>query len=235
MELTPLGKVEKVTGYADLVKDVLKDNPIANQFAGGGSDKAALTGFQDQYVIFQDKAIKPGDTLESPYKIELAQKIGEFDGKRIYTFGAPDKVGETPTLKISITVELSGELDIDTGQSQVSGDIELDDLSGTIQFDPVDGRIVTLESEQTMSGDLTVEVAGETDHSRRFRTDRQTLPQIGRQATPLITYLSQPPAEPGARWGEWLNSQLPTHGGHCLAREFDPFAAQPHPQDPAAW
>ncbi len=161
LDVSPLGKVKKLKGYEELVKDVLKGNAIAQQFAGGGTDAAALSGFQDSFAILKSGAVKPGDSWEEPYKLKLP-KMGEFEGKRIYTYEAADKVGSTPTIKLSVTLELSGELDIDAGDAKVSGMFELDDSSGTIQFDPAAGRLVSLEVEQSFSGDLMVEAGGNT-------------------------------------------------------------------------
>ncbi len=161
LELSPVGKVKKVTGYTELLKDVLEGNPLGQRFAGGGTDAAAQSGFQDLFVIFKKEAVKPGDSWEEPYKIEVPQ-LGEFKGKRKYTFVGPDKVGETPTLKITIDVDLSGDLDIDMGAAKVTGTFETDSASGTVQFDPVTGRILTMTSEQTYSGDLTVTAGGNT-------------------------------------------------------------------------
>jgi len=161
LELSPLGKVKKVTGYKELVADILKGNPIASQFAGGGSDEAALTGFQDSFVIFKEEAVKPGDSWEIPYEIKLPQ-VGKLKGKRTYTFVGSDTVGKIPTLKIKIDLDLSGKLDIDSDEAKISGEIEVDSYSGTVQFDPKAGVILTMETEQTLSGDLSVEAGGQT-------------------------------------------------------------------------
>jgi len=160
-EITPRGNVKKVTGYEELVADVLKDNPIAAQFSGGGSNKAAKTGFQDQFVIFKAEAVKPGDAWEEPYELELP-KLGTFKGKRVYTFIGPDKVGKTATLEISVNIDLTGEVSIDQGEAKVTGTFKTDGSSGTAQFDPVTGRVVLLEAEQSLSGNLSVEAGGNT-------------------------------------------------------------------------
>jgi len=161
VEVTPLGKVKKVTGYTELLQDVLKDNPLAQRFAGGGSEEGAVSGLQDLFVLFKSAPVKPGDTWDKPYKIKLPG-LGEFEGKRTYTYVGPDKVGDVPTLRITIDTDLTGDLDIDMGTSKVSGKFETDSASGTVQFDPASGRILSMDSEQTFSGDLTVEAGGMT-------------------------------------------------------------------------
>src|SRR3990170_4414408 len=94
--VTPLGEVKEVKGFAELFADLLKDNPIAVQFVGGGSNEAA----------------KPGDFWEVPFEIDLP-KLGKFKGKRVYRYEGPDKVGDRTTAKIDVATELAGDLDID--------------------------------------------------------------------------------------------------------------------------
>src|SRR5688500_7249005 len=38
--LTPQGKVEKLEGFKEVLENILKDNPLAAQITGGGSDQA---------------------------------------------------------------------------------------------------------------------------------------------------------------------------------------------------
>ncbi len=180
VEVTPLGKVKKVNGYTQLLQDVLKDNPIAQRFAGGGSEEAVLSNIQDLFVLFKKEPVKAGEKWDKPYKIKLPG-LGEFEGKRTYTFVGPDKVGEIPTLRITIDTDLTGDLDIDMGTAKVSGKFETDSSSGTVQFDPASGRILSMDSEQTFSGDLTVEAGGMTipvNFSQTLKNTRKLVDKI---------------------------------------------------------
>ena len=107
-----------------------------------------VRAFRIYLSSLRKKPVKPGDSWDEPYKIKLP-KLGEFEGKRKYTFVGPDKVGDTPTLKITVDTDLSGDLDIDMGATTVTGTFETDSASGTVQFDPATGRILTMDSKQT--------------------------------------------------------------------------------------
>jgi len=156
---SPRGVVNKVEGFEELLKDVLKDNPIGAQFAGGGSDKAARFGFSEFFPVFSEKPVAPGDRWETPYELELP-KIGAVKGKRIYTYVGPDKVGNRKTAKVTISSELAIDLNLDVKGAKVSGKMSIDESKGTLQFDPELGQIVSLENHYTISGNLNVSANG---------------------------------------------------------------------------
>src|SRR5262249_19610170 len=49
--VSPRGQIKEVKGYAELMADVIKNNPLAAQFSGGGSDDAAKLGLQQMFMI----------------------------------------------------------------------------------------------------------------------------------------------------------------------------------------
>lgn len=180
LELSKQGKVKKLVGYSNLLKDVLDGNPLAQRFAGGGSDEAALSNFQELFVVFPTTPVKAGDTWQEPYQLKIPG-LGEFQGKRTYTFVGPDQVGEIPTVRITIDTDLSGDLEINMPEAKVSGKFETQKATGTVQFDPATGRILSMESEQTFSGDLTVEAGGNTipvDFDQTIKTTRKLIDKI---------------------------------------------------------
>jgi hypothetical protein len=89
-------------------------------------------------------------------------KLGTAEGSQSYTFVGRDKVGDTETVKLSVSKEMTFDVNLDGGGAKVTGTLSISDSSGTVQFDPRAGRIVTMESEITMSGDLTVDANGTT-------------------------------------------------------------------------
>ncbi|MFN0054703.1 MAG: DUF6263 family protein [Planctomycetales bacterium] len=158
--VNPQGKVTEVKGYAELVADLLKDNPFGAQF-GGGDNKTAVTNEQEAFVILSDKPVKPGDKWEVPVDVELAT-LGRVKGKLTFNFEGFDKVRDVPTVRIGVTNDMSIELNLDQGGTKVSGTITTNNSSGTVQFDPAAGRVLLSKSTLTMGGQLTVEAGGMT-------------------------------------------------------------------------
>src|SRR3990170_4264051 len=126
----PLGEVKEVKGFAELFADLLKDNPIAAQFVGGGSNEAAKTSYADQFPRFKDDAVKPGDSWEVPFEIDLP-KLGKFKG---------------------------------------TGTFSTDDATGTVQFDPVAGKLVAMKTGFSLNGDMTITAGGKTIPLRMEQT-----------------------------------------------------------------
>src|SRR5262249_1065682 len=106
----PLGKVGEVKGYAELIADILKDNPLAGQF-GGGDNASAVMSEQDAFVIFSDKPVSVGDQWEVPIEMELA-KLGKLKLKTTYTYEGPDTVGDRKTVRIALSGEMTIELNM---------------------------------------------------------------------------------------------------------------------------
>jgi hypothetical protein len=157
--LTPRGELTALEGMKELLEDVLKDNPIGTQFTGGGSDKVAQMGMAEMFAVFGEKPVKPGDTWEAKYELDLP-KLGKAEGKRIYTFEGFDKVQDRKTARIRVSHELSFDVDLETGGAKVKGKMKIDQSSGVIQFDPDKGRIVSMDSTYQISGDLNVDAGG---------------------------------------------------------------------------
>ena len=159
--ISPRGEVVDAKGYEELIGDIVKDNPVAAQFAGGGSDKAFKMGIAENFAQFAEQPVKPGDKWEVPYEVELP-KLGKAQGKRIYTYVGPDKVGERPTAKIDVVHELAFDLDVDSAGTKVTGKLSIDKSSGTVHFDPEKGQLVSLKHDYVLSGDISVETNGNT-------------------------------------------------------------------------
>ena len=153
--VAPDGNILSVEGYEELLGDLLKDNPLASQLTGGGSKEAAKLSLADQFIQFGENPVKPGDTWEKSYEIELG-RIGKVQGKQVYTYVGPDKVGDRPTAKFTVTYDLSVDIDINTQGSKVTGTLSTADASGTVQFDPENGRIVSKQTTLTLSGNLNI-------------------------------------------------------------------------------
>jgi hypothetical protein len=155
------GKVAEVKGYAELIADILKDNPLAGQFGGGGDNAAAVLSEQDSFAFLSDKPVSAGDQWEVPVEMELP-KLGKVKAKLTYTFEGPDMVGNRKTVRIGVTGEMTMELNLDQGNTKVTGILTASNSSGTVQFDPAAGCVVSMKRNATLGGMLTVEAGGMT-------------------------------------------------------------------------
>lgn len=156
------GNVVDVKGYVELLGDLVKDNPVAQQILGGGGGKlGAQIAEQDAFVIFSDKPVSPGDQWEVPFDVEMAG-VGKVKGKIVYVYEGDDKVGNTKTVRIGVAPDVSIELKIDAGGAKVSGTLTTSSAAGSVQFNPETGRVVKSTRNVSMSGQLTVEAGGMT-------------------------------------------------------------------------
>jgi len=157
--VSPAGEVVELKGYADLVRDLLADNPLAAQFSGGGTDEAAKQQLQEQFPKLSKSAIKVGEAWEVPSELTLPG-VGKTRGKSVYRYVGPDTVNGRKTAKIEVGGEMSMELDIDMGGAKVTGTIATTAVNGVIQFDIEKGRVLSSESTVALGGDLNVAAGG---------------------------------------------------------------------------
>lgn len=177
--VSPLGRVTEVKGFSELIADIVKDKPIAAQF-GGGDNKSAAVAEQDSFVVLSDKPVRPGDKWESAYEVELP-KIGKLKGKNTYTYEGPDKVGDLATARIGTASELTFELNLDQGGAKITGTLSTTSSSGTIQFDPAAGRVVSIKRTLSISGQMSVDVNGMTipiDNQQEQTSTFELLPKL---------------------------------------------------------
>jgi hypothetical protein len=157
--VTPRGEIESIEGLTEILAEATKNDPIAQQFATGTSEKAQKLSVSELYPVLSEKPVKPGDTWETKYELEIPQ-LGKAEGKRIFTYEAADKVGDRKTARIRVTHELAFDLDIDRMGAKVKGKLQIDQSSGVIQFDVEKGQLVSLENTYVLGGNLTLDAGG---------------------------------------------------------------------------
>jgi uncharacterized protein DUF6263 len=156
--ISPLGKINDFKGYKELIADLVKDNPALEKF-GGASEEAAKINLGEFLPSLPEKAVSAGDKWEVPFEVKLPQ-IGVIKGKKIYWYQGEGTVGNRKTAKISVTSELSADLNIQQDGAKVTGKMSITGSKGTIEFDPQAGYVISLSSEITLSGDLTLSAGG---------------------------------------------------------------------------
>lgn len=156
--LSPAGAVKEVKGYAEMLGDVLKDNPLASQFTPGDNRSAAVSE-QDGFVVLSEKPVSTGDSWETMQELELPG-VGKIKATTRFTYEGADTVGETRTARLAESSDITLELALDQGGTKVSGTLTSSSARATIQFDPVEGRVVSIERTVIMGGQLTVDAGG---------------------------------------------------------------------------
>lgn len=157
--MTPQGEVTEYKSYQELLADALKNNPIATQFLSGGSEDSAKMELSQGFPFFSKKPVKKGDKWEQSIEVKM-DKIGSAKGKRIFTYAGTETVKGVELEKITVILELTLNLDIKQGGSDVTGTLEVTESSGTFLFDNKKGRLVSSKLSIKTEGDLTVTAGG---------------------------------------------------------------------------
>ena len=175
--MTPRGEVLSVKGFAELLAPVLKDSPLAKQFTAGGTDKAARMEQAQFLAVFSKDKVKPGDTWDVPFEMELP-KLGMAKGSKSYKYVGDVKVKDRTLAKITATFELTFKLDMEQGGQKLAGELSISKSSGTVLFDVAKGQLVSLNSEYTLGGDFTVTVNDQTIEIRTDQTKTISVEQV---------------------------------------------------------
>lgn len=157
MEVTPRGVVQSYTGYAQLVGDLIKANPVTAQFAGGGSDNAAKLSAQGMWLVVPEKPVKVGEKWENPFELDLDQ-LGIIKGKETVTLLSIETRDGHSIAKLSTSSDVSFDLKVDMGTAKVTGKVTTANSSGSVEFDITAGKLLKQTAELTLSGPLSVEV-----------------------------------------------------------------------------
>lgn len=171
--ITPSGKVEKLEGYKEVMETIMKDNPIAARFVGGGSEKALKDSLAETFIILDDQPVKKGDTWEVPVELELP-KIGKAKGKRVYTFEGPITEDNPKVVRISVAMEMSFDFDLDSEGAKITGSIATDSSKGSVRFDTEAGQVISSSMEYTLSGDLNLKVGDRDLKSSLKQTQKRS-------------------------------------------------------------
>ncbi len=151
--------------HAELIADVIKDNFKGAVCGGGnGGNAAAKLTEQESFIILSDQPVKPGDQWESQFDVDLPVPGQSRKARTVtYVYEGNDKVGvNAKQCCIGVTTDLTFELSLEAGGAKVTGTISTSKSSGTVQFDPDAGRVVSSKRSLSTTGQLTVEAGGKT-------------------------------------------------------------------------
>jgi hypothetical protein len=178
--ITPKGKIVSVKGLSDLLKDALKDNPIAQQFAAGADSQDGLKmNYRESYPEFPDRPLKIGDTWDVPFELKMA-KVGTLKGKNTYRLDKQLQTESGKVYRIARTSDLDLDVDIELNGVKVTGNMAISDSSGQIDFDVARGCVISSTTKFTLSGDLTVDAAGNTIPVHQEQVQTHTIKLLDR-------------------------------------------------------
>ncbi|MGF1578969.1 MAG: DUF6263 family protein [Gemmataceae bacterium] len=157
--VTPQGKINKVKGFAEIIEPIIKKNPLAKQMMGGGEDKG-ISIFENVFLDLPSKKVSVGDTWNVPYTLKIPQ-IGKVTGKKLYAFDGFVTKDKRKLAKISLTTEMSIDVDMKNDAGTFKGTLSITDSKGVGYFDPRTGAITSITNQFTMSGDLNATINGQ--------------------------------------------------------------------------
>lgn len=181
--ITPQGKVEKLEGYKEILENVLKDNPLAAQITGGGSEEALKESLVEVFVPLSEKPVKEGDSWEVPFELEMP-KIGKAKGKRVYKYEGTLEKDKAKIARITVSVEISFDFDVTTEGVKVTGNIGTDSSKGDVRFDIEKGQIVSANLEYVTSGTINTEVGDRTLKAAVKQTQKRSTQQLSSLPNP---------------------------------------------------
>lgn len=153
------GSIVSVKGIEQLLGQVLKNNEIARQFVGGGTNAGTKAGLQMVFPVFSKKPVKVGDTWTSAIEMEIP-RIGKATGKRSYKFVETVSQNGRKLAKISCVLTMTVKVDLKMGDAKVTGETKVEKSQGTILFDAAKGQVVSMTDKYTVVGDLIVAANG---------------------------------------------------------------------------
>ncbi len=157
--ITPTGEVVATRGYGELVKDALKDNPLAAQFAAGGTDDGHKSAVAQLYPGLPEAKVEVGDEWEGKFEMALP-KIGKFDGKTVSKLEKVVTENGRTIAEVSVRTELGFDLDLEQNGAKVTGRLSTSKSDGKFRFDVAAGKILSREDSYTITGTMNVAVAG---------------------------------------------------------------------------
>jgi hypothetical protein len=159
-------KVTKIEGRDAFVKKLAAANPqmepLLNQIL---SEKALKEMADPTFAAIPNKEEKKGATWTKDSKLDMGP-IGTYDNSYKYTFTGPDEKTKLDVIKVETTLKYTPPTDTSTANALPfkikSANLTSKDAGGTIYFDAEKGRIDHSETSLKLSGELSIEIGGQT-------------------------------------------------------------------------
>jgi Family of unknown function (DUF6263) len=167
--VTPRGEVTKFEGYDDLVKRLAGDDAVTQKTVRAVlSEDYIKNAAADVFGRLPDRPVKANDSWGDDKKLDMPLgPLGTFTATRTYTYEGKDTVDGKSVDKIGFTGKAtysppkSGEAGPFPFQL-TKGDLQVENLSGTLAFDDSAGRLVESNTSMRVKGSMTAVVSGTT-------------------------------------------------------------------------
>jgi hypothetical protein len=157
-------KVTKIEGREDFVKKLGQANPNMQQLLGQILSEQALKEMAEPtFASIPNKEVAKGDKWTKDTTLDMGP-IGKYTNTYTYTFegqeGKLDKIKVDTTLKYMPPDEKTGAAGLPFKIK--SADLKSTSATGNVLFDPEKGRVDRSNFKLDLSGDLNIEIGGQT-------------------------------------------------------------------------
>ena len=167
--VTPRGEVTRFEGYDDLLKKLAGDDPVTRKTVQAVlSEDYIKNAAADVFGRLPPGPVKADAEWGGDRKIEMPLgPLGTFTTTRTYRYEGKDTIDGKSVEKISFTGKAtysppkSGSAGPFPFQL-TKGDLQIEDLHGTLSFDAANGRLVQSDTSMRVKGSMTAVVSGNT-------------------------------------------------------------------------
>jgi hypothetical protein len=158
--------VTKIEGQKEFVEKLVKANPqmqpLLNQIL---SEKALIEMAQPTFGALPGKEVTQGQTWTRTSVLDMGP-IGKYENEYTYTYEGPEKDSKLEIIKVESKLKYK-EPPTEGGVGGLpfrikKANLKSDPAKGTIKYDPALGRIVSTKMELKLTGDLEIEIGGQT-------------------------------------------------------------------------
>jgi len=160
LTLNKVGKITKLEGYEEFIKEMTKDNEETSKFVKMMlSEDMLKEGAEEMFGILPGKAVNKGDTWKRGTTLPLGP-LGSFKATSEFTYQGKEDSQEKIGLKQALTY-MPPKGDAGFGLFKIAkGTLKSEGSRGTILFDAEKGRLVRHSTATVMRGSLTLDVMG---------------------------------------------------------------------------
>lgn len=163
------GRLLRVEGYSELVRDLVAGNILTKELTAGGTDESHRQNLAVGWIVFKDEPVSPGDSWETPVEVSLpgGKMAG---GTRTIKFLGMEQVEGKEVAHFTVQTNVSFDIRTEANGYVVTGQLSSSESTGDMFFDVAVGRPVSVALKTRMQG--TINVANPLGQSRSVVIDQ---------------------------------------------------------------